>query len=97
MSEIQEVSEIITIRTEDGTEVDHRVLLQIAFHDTDRKYMVIAPLDDEELKEIGAVRYEEEEGGELLLHTITDDEEWERVEQAFKEFVANQDEDSQGE
>ena len=57
--------------------------------DSDRKYMMVVPLnseEDDEEGEVYAFRYEED-GDDLKLYTIDDEEEWNMVEETFNTLL----------
>ena len=62
---------------------------------SDQKYMMVVPLnrraEDEEADEVYAFRYEED-GDDLKLYTIEDEEEWNIVEETFNTLIAEIDE-----
>lgn len=88
--------EIIVVPGENGNEEEFEVLVTFTLEETDKSYMLIAPLDanDEDEDDVFAFRYEED-GEELLLYLIEDEEEWERVEEAFNAILAPEDEEEE--
>jgi uncharacterized protein YrzB (UPF0473 family) len=60
---------------------------------SEHKYMMVVPLesDNEEEDEVYAFRYEEE-GDDLKLYTIEDEEEWNIVEETFNTLLGELDE-----
>lgn len=80
--------EIIYIPDEDGNEEEFEVIMKFEVEGSDHKYMMVVPLDsdDEETDEVYAFRYEEE-GDELKLYTIEDEEEWNIVEETFNTLL----------
>lgn len=88
----EEEAEIISIKDEAGEEMDFEVIMKFEVDDAtskfaDMKYMMVVPLDDtdqaeDEADEVYAFRYDED-GDDLTLHTIHDEEEWDMVEETF--------------
>ncbi|EXX87103.1 hypothetical protein BG53_04850 [Paenibacillus darwinianus] len=85
-----EEPEIIYIPDEDGNEEEFEVIMKFEVDGSDQKYMMVVPLntdgDDEETDEVYAFRYEEE-GDDLKLYTIDDEEEWNMVEETFNTLL----------
>lgn len=99
MSEVQnpeEKAELIYIPDDEGNEEEFEVIMRFEVDDTDRKYMMVIPTEqaDEETDEVYAFRYEED-GEDLKLFTIEDDEEWNVVEETFHTLLSEM-EDSEG-
>jgi uncharacterized protein YrzB (UPF0473 family) len=90
--------EIIYIPDEDGNEEEFEVIYTFEVDGSDKKYMMVVPVDseDEESDEVYAFRYEEDENGEdLKLYPIEDEEEWNIVEETFHTLIAQtEDEES---
>ena len=91
-----EEPEIIYIPDEDGNEEEFEVVMKFEVDGSDQKYMMVVPLngesdDDEEADEVYAFRYEED-GDDLKLYTIEDEEEWNMVEETFNTLLAEIDE-----
>lgn len=86
----EEEPEIIYIPDEDGNEEEFEVVCTFEVDDTDKKYMMVVPVEaDDESDEVYAFRYEEDENGEdLKLFPIDDEEEWAVVEETFNTLVA---------
>lgn len=84
--------EIIYIPDEDGNEEEFEVIMKFEVDGSDKKYMMVVPLEggDEENEEVYAFRYEEE-GEELKLYTIDDEEEWNVVEETFNTLLEEMD------
>lgn len=93
-----EEAEIITITDENGEDADFEVVMKFEVDDNESrfasmKYIMVVPLDenedddDEEVDEVYAFRYEEN-GDDLTLHTIEDEEEWDMVEETFNTLLA---------
>jgi len=85
-----EEPEIIYIPDEEGNEEEFEVIMKFEVDGSDSKYMMVVPLeeaDDEESDEVYAFRYEED-GDDLQLFTIEDEEEWKIVEETFNTLMA---------
>jgi uncharacterized protein YrzB (UPF0473 family) len=84
--------EIIYIPDEEGNEEEFEVIMKFEVEGSDNKYMMVVPLDneDEDTDEVYAFRYEEE-GEELKLYTIEDEEEWNLVEETFNTLLEEMD------
>lgn len=92
----EEEPEIIYIPDEDGNEEEFEVICTFEVDETDKKYMMVVPVesDDEETDEVYAFRFEEDENGEdLKLFPIEDEEEWKIVEETFNTLVAESEEE----
>src|SRR5690606_11363352 len=99
----EEEAEIISIKDDAGEEMDFEVIMKFEVDDAtsrfaDMKYMMVVPLDgddqgDEEADEVYAFRYDED-GDDLTLHTIDDDEEWDMVEETFHTLLEEFDEEA---
>lgn len=84
--------EIIYIPDEDGNEEEFEVIMKFEVEDSDKKYMMVVPVDSEdETDEVYAFRYEED-GDDLKLYTIEDEEEWSMVEETFNTLLEQQEE-----
>lgn len=79
--------EIIYIPDDDGNEEEFEVVMKFEVDGSDQKYMMVVPVDSEdETDEVYAFRYEEE-GDDLKLYTIEDEEEWNMVEETFNTLL----------
>jgi len=80
--------EIIYIPDEEGNEEEFEVIMKFEVDGSDHKYMMVVPLEggEEDTDEVYAFRYEEE-GDELKLYTIDDEEEWNLVEETFNTLL----------
>lgn len=88
-----EEPEIIYIPDEEGNEEEFEVIMKFEVDDSDQKYMMVVPVEgDEEVDEVYAFRYEEE-GDDLKLFTIDDEEEWNMVEETFNTLLAELDDE----
>ncbi|SFK68576.1 Protein of unknown function [Paenibacillus sp. 1_12] len=94
----EEEPEIIYIPDDEGNEEEFEVIMKFEVDGSDKKYMMVVPVDaDEESDEVYAFRYEED-GDDLQLFTIDNEEEWNIVEETFNtlmdEDVEEEEEDS---
>ncbi|MEK8131454.1 DUF1292 domain-containing protein [Paenibacillus filicis] len=95
--QLEEEPEIIFIPDEEGNEEEFEVIMKFEVDDSDKKYMMVVPVDaDEESDEVYAFRYEED-GDDLQLYTIEDEEEWNIVEETFNTLMDEFDEDEEEE
>ena len=84
-----EEPDIIYIPDEDGNEEQFEVVMKFEVAGTDRRYMMLVPVDgaqDGEAEEVYAYRYEEN-GDDLQLYFIEDEEEWDMVEETFNTLL----------
>lgn len=83
--------EYIYIPDEEGNEDRFEILFTFERDDTGKKYMFVTPADDDaedaEEQEVYAFRYEED-GDNLNIHLIEDEEEWDMVEEMFHTIMA---------
>ncbi|MFC0212527.1 DUF1292 domain-containing protein [Paenibacillus chartarius] len=95
--ELLEEPEIIYIPDDEGNEEEFEVIMKFEVDGSDNKYMMVVPVDaDEESDEVYAFRYEEDENGDdLKLFTIEDEEEWNIVEETFNTLMAEYEEDDE--
>ncbi|MDF2814186.1 MAG: hypothetical protein K0Q81_386 [Paenibacillus sp.] len=91
-----EEPEIIFIPDEEGNEEEFEVIMKFELDDSDKKYMMVVPVngEEEETDEVYAFRYEED-GDDLQLFTIEDEAEWDMVEETFNTLVAELEEEDQ--
>lgn len=85
-----EEPEIIYIPDDDGNEEEFEVIMKFEVDGSDKKYMMVVPVEpgeDDDEEEVYAFRYEEE-GDDLQLFTIEDEEEWNIVEETFNTLMA---------
>lgn len=89
-----EEPEIIYIPDEEGNEEEFEVIMKFEVETgqfAGKKYMMVVPVevdeDDEETDEVYAFRYEED-GDDLQLFTIDNEDEWNEVEETFNTLVA---------
>ena len=79
------MSDMITLIDEDDVEQEFAVE---AFLDVDgNRYAVLVPQSDEFVDEAVIMRFGEDENGEEVLFDIEDDEEWEKVADAYDAFA----------
>ena len=79
------MSDMITVIDED--DVEHEFAVE-AFLDVDgNRYAVLVPQSDEFVDEAVIMRFGEDENGEEVLFDIEDDEEWEKVADAYDAFA----------
>ena len=79
------MSDMITLIDED--DVEHECAVE-AFLDVDgNRYAVLVPQSEEFVDEAVIMRFGEDENGEEVLFDIEDDEEWEKVADAYEAFA----------
>ncbi|MFD1955434.1 DUF1292 domain-containing protein [Paenibacillus thailandensis] len=91
-----EEPEIIYIPDEEGNEEEFEVIMKFEVDGSDQKYMMVVPLeggDSQDEDEVYAFRYEED-GDDLKLYTIEDEEEWSMVEETFNTLLGEMEEDN---
>ena len=90
-----EEPEIIYIPDEEGNEEEFEVIMKFEVDGSDQKYMMVVPLigDSSDEDEVYAFRYEED-GDDLKLYTIEDEEEWNMVEETFNTLLGEMEEGS---
>jgi uncharacterized protein YrzB (UPF0473 family) len=95
--ELHEEPEIIYIPDEEGNEEEFEVIMKFEVDGSDKKYMMVVPMEGEEdTDEVYAFRYEEDDNGDdLKLFTIDDEEEWNIVEETFNTLMAEFEEEDQ--
>jgi uncharacterized protein YrzB (UPF0473 family) len=87
--------EIIYIPDEEGNEEEFEVIMKFEIESGQfkgNKYMMVVPVnaeeeEDAEADEVYAFRYEED-GDDLQLFTIDNEDEWNEVEETFNTLVA---------
>jgi uncharacterized protein YrzB (UPF0473 family) len=93
--QFQEEPEIIFIPDEEGNEEEFEVIMKFEVDGSDKKYMMVVPVEaEEESDEVYAFRYEED-GDDLQLFTIEDEEEWNIVEETFNTLMDEYAEDEE--
>ncbi len=75
--------EKITIVTEDGTEKEYNILFSFSLEEFEKDYVAYFSEDEEEL--FVSSYEQEDEGGKL--DNITDEDEWDRVEEVIEAFL----------
>lgn len=90
-----EEPEIIYIPDDEGNEEEFEVIMKFEVDGSEHKYMMVVPVEseDEEADEVYAFRYEED-GDDLKLYIIEDEEEWRVVEETFNTLVGELDEEN---
>ena len=88
--------EFIYIPDDEGNEEEFEVIMKFEVDGSEQKYMMVVPVnaEDDETDEVYAFRYEED-GDDLKLYTIEDEEEWNMVEETFNTLLGEMD-DEQG-
>lgn len=89
-----EEPELIYIPDEEGNEEEFEVIMKFEVDDSDKKYMMVVPVESEseDEDEVYAFRYEED-GDDLKLYTIEDEEEWNMVEETFNTLLSELEEE----
>lgn len=85
-------SEVITLIDEEGEEQDFAILDMVELEGS--RYVILLPVDegeeDEEEGEVIILKFTRDKEGNEILAGIEDDEEWERVADAWEEKVAEE-------
>lgn len=90
-----EEPEVIYIPDEDGNEEEFEVLMKFELDGSDQKYMMLVPADGEaDVNEVYAFRYEEN-GDDITLYTIDNEEEWNMVEETFHTLLDEMNEEEE--
>ncbi|OFW77249.1 MAG: hypothetical protein A2201_11230 [Alicyclobacillus sp. RIFOXYA1_FULL_53_8] len=84
--------EIIVLEDEDGKE--HNFVLGEVIQVDGKDYAILLPVDDD-LEEGVIFRIEGEEDDQMILAEIDNDEEWEKVVQAYNEQMDDSDDDEE--
>ncbi|MFD1887561.1 DUF1292 domain-containing protein [Paenibacillus wenxiniae] len=89
---LEDEPEIIYIPDDDGNEEEFEVIMKFEVDGSEAKYMMVVPMEDTEddTDEVYAFRYEED-GDDLKLYIIEDENEWQIVEETFNTLVAELD------
>ncbi|NLI13963.1 DUF1292 domain-containing protein [Pelotomaculum propionicicum] len=82
-----EAEEVVTLVDEEGEEHDFTVIDIIEVDGSE--YAILLPVDEESNEAIILKFTQDEEGNELLVD-IEDDEEWEKVSDAWEEMIAGE-------
>jgi uncharacterized protein YrzB (UPF0473 family) len=82
--------EIITLTQEDGAEEDFEVVTYFQHPTTGVKYVFLVSVNeaDEEEQDIFPFRYEED-GEDLILAPVNEDDEWEMLEEVLETLIEN--------
>lgn len=91
-----EEPEIIYIPDDEGNEEEFEVVMKFEVDGSDNKYMMVVPMEsseEEDEEEVYAFRYEED-GDDLKLFIIEDEEEWQVVEETFNTLVGELEEEN---
>jgi len=84
---LAEADEVVTLVDEEGKEHDFTVIDIIEVDGSE--YAIMLPVDEENNEAIILKFAKDEEGNELLVD-IEDDEEWEKVSDAWEEMIADE-------
>ncbi|XMB85156.1 DUF1292 domain-containing protein [Mycoplasmatota bacterium WC44] len=76
---------VLSIQLEDGTEMLCEILFTFHSEDYDKSYVLYVPLDDEE-GNVFASSFVESDDGMGELEDVTDDKEWEMIEEVLNTF-----------
>ncbi|WP_322904608.1 DUF1292 domain-containing protein [Paenibacillus campi] len=89
---LEDEPEIIYIPDDDGNEEEFEVIMKFEVDGSDAKYMMVVPMEatEDDTDEVYAFRYEED-GDDLKLYIIEDEQEWQIVEETFNTLVAELD------
>ena len=90
---VHDEPEIIYIPDDEGNEEEFEVIMKFEVDGSDSKYMMVVPVEEPEddADEVYAFRYEED-GDDLKLFIIEDEEEWNIVEETFNTLVESEEE-----
>jgi len=84
--EVLEMTDIITLIDEEN--VEHEFEIEAFLDVENNKYAVLIPIcDDEAEDEAVLMRFGVDEDGEDILYDIEDDEEWEKVAEAYEAYA----------
>ncbi|WP_411343456.1 DUF1292 domain-containing protein [Paenibacillus sp. WLX1005] len=89
---LEDEPEIIYIPDDEGNEEEFEVIMKFEVDGSEAKYMMVVPMEatEDDTDEVYAFRYEEE-GDDLKLYIIEDEDEWQIVEETFNTLVAELD------
>ena len=87
--EVEELGDIIYTLTDEetGEEIDFQLIARATLDDV--LYFALVPADDPECEEYYILRVTED-GEDVLLESIEDDDEFERVEEYFNDLLFNE-------
>ncbi|MCL6631724.1 MAG: DUF1292 domain-containing protein [Alicyclobacillus herbarius] len=89
-----ETEEVIVLQDEDGNE--HNFLLTDFISVDDKDYAVLLPADEDDDEGV-IMRLEGEDGDDVVLAIIEDEEEWQKVVDAYNESLLSDEEDEDDE
>lgn len=95
--EMNDDPEIIYIPDDEGNEEEFEVIMKFEVDNSDSRYMMVVPVEfdeESEAEEVYAFRYEED-GDDLKLYTIDNEEEWNIVEETFNTLLSESEEDGE--
>ena len=86
IEDIEELDDIIYTLTDEetGEEIDFQLIARATIDD--QLYFALVPADDEEAEEYVILRVSED-GEDLILESIDDDDEFEKVEEYFNDLL----------
>lgn len=87
---LTEEDEVVTLVDEEGAEHDFTVIDIIEVEGAE--YAIMLPVDEENNEAI-ILKFSKDEDGNELLVDIEDDEEWEKVSDAWEEMIAEEEEE----
>jgi uncharacterized protein YrzB (UPF0473 family) len=87
---LTEEDEVVTLVDEEGAEHDFTVIDIIEVKGAE--YAIMLPVDEENNEAI-ILKFSKDEDGNELLVDIEDDEEWEKVSDAWEEMIAEEEEE----
>lgn len=87
--------DLITLIDEDG--IEHQFEVETLIEVNDEKYAVLIPMDEEyiDTNEAIIMRFGVDEDGEEILLDVDNDEEWDRVADAYDEIINELEEDEE--
>ncbi len=87
--------DLITLIDEEG--VEHQFEVETLLEVSDEKYAVLIPMDEEytDTNEAIIMRFGVDEQGEEILIDVDSDEEWDRVADAYDEYVNSLEQDEE--
>jgi uncharacterized protein YrzB (UPF0473 family) len=87
---MEDMENVVVLTDENGVETQFEVITALTVDD--KEYYVLYPVDSEEEDAI-VLRLDENEDGEQTLATIEDDDEFEKVAQAYEQWLEAEEED----
>jgi uncharacterized protein YrzB (UPF0473 family) len=79
-----------TITLIDEENVEHEFAIEAFLDVGENKYAVLIPQSDDYINEAVIMKFALDDNGEEVLCDIEDDEEWEKVADAYDEFAAEE-------